>query len=151
MPRFALPLRALITIAATVTISGCFYSPTGTNVSTELYPVPDGNKVTLEWTPPKGVEPTSVTFVLEPPEGEEASSSSVQDVDDETKEAGEPYVGELDVTGLSPGIHFVAVFLDEDEEPTSRIAFAIPDPELASDEEPAEEEEEAATDEEAEE
>lgn len=115
--------------AALLLLAGCIYSPVGTNVSTQIYPAPDeSGQVTVTYNPPAAVSPTEVTFLLELG-GEEEAASAPSELDDSPDDG---FTATFDASSLEFGMYFVSVFVDDEEFPSGRVAFVVPDPELAS-------------------
>ena len=123
--------------AALLLLTGCPYSPVGTNVSTQIYPAPDSSgQVTVTYNPPATVSPTEVTFLLELG-GEDEAASAPSELDDSPDDG---FTATFDASSLEFGMYFVSVFVDDEEFPSGRVAFVVPDPELVQGEPVAEEE-----------
>ncbi|MFP5502063.1 MAG: hypothetical protein ACLGIN_06210 [Candidatus Sericytochromatia bacterium] len=123
--------------AALLLLTACPYSPVGNNASYQIYPAPDeSGQVTVTYNPPATVSPTEVTFLLELG-GEDEAASAPSELDDSPDDG---FTATFDASSLEFGMYFVSVFVDDEEFPSGRVAFVVPNPELVWGDGAAEEE-----------
>lgn len=107
----------MVGVLAGPLMSSCFYSPSGTNASSVLYPSPDANgHIQLQYFPPKS--------------GASKATFAVQDHDtitippDDTPDDG--FTADIDVSKLTPGVYTVNVTLDDAADPSGHMTLLVP-------------------------